>query len=139
MSTATLDQTIKQITDNAMTKKVAEERVIAEFPIGKIARQGDIYICRVADDHVHGGPLESRQLAQGTSKGSRHIAEMPATVYEGTTAPPQAIATPFLGPCVQSDVEFRISHPEHSDVIVPAGTYQITHQMDARTLRRVQD
>lgn len=140
MSTATLAQTIAQITEEACTKKVAAERVISDFPIGKVARQGDIYICRVDAAHPHGGPLENRQLAQGTSKGSRHIAEgVGTTVYEGTTAPPQAVATPFLGPCVQSDVEFRISHPEHADVIVPAGTYQITHQMHARTLRRVQD
>ena len=141
MSTTSLIETIESIEAKATTMKVNTDRVIpaGAFAIGKHVRQGDIYIVRVADDHAHGGPIENRQLAQGTSKGSRHIAEPPATVYEGTTQPAKAMGTVFLGPCVQSDAEFRISHPEHSDVIVPAGTYQIVHQMDARTQKRVQD
>ena len=141
MTTATMTavQAIQHITEQATFKAKGDDRRVS-LTVGKHVRQGDIYICRVSDTHAHGEEIKDRQLAQGESRGSRHIAEAPAKVYAGTSAPANALnARAFLGPCIVSDSPFMISHPEHANVILTAGTYQIVHQMDAMTLKRVQD
>ncbi len=120
---------------------VAKIRRIETMDIGKIVRQGDIYIHRVDDKHKRGEEAGSRQLAIGESMGSRHIAEAPSMIFQGAAAPEWYTNrfTPLLGPCIVSKERFVITHPEHAHVDLPAGTYQITHQMDARTQRRAID
>jgi hypothetical protein len=117
--------------------------------IGQGGRQGDIYIYRVSDDHPRGRRLESRQLALGTTTGSRHMAVgEDVEVYEGVKAPDflkalgvrgRKVKIP-LGPLivVKGD-RFSGEHPEHAHYLLGPGTYQVTHQLDARTLQRVQD
>lgn len=126
------------IQDKAKELAVQDKRAVVEIAIGKVVRQGDIYIHRVPNDHERGLELKTRQLALGESMGSRHIAEAPAKVCEGTEAPDWA-RTELLGPCIVSDLPFTISHPEHAHIHLPAGVYQVTHQMDARTKKRVID
>ena len=131
----------EKITIEASEKAVHEVRFIENIEIGRVVRQGDIYIHRVDDAHAHGSMRSgksSRQLAVGETQGSRHISMSPSIVYEGTTPPKNCISS-LLGPCVISDKRFTVLHPEHAYVSLPAGTYQVTHQMDARTLSRVQD
>lgn len=138
-TTMSAREAINHITEQATFKAKGDDRRV-NLAVGKHVRQGDIYICRVADTHARGEEQKDRQLAQGESRGSRHIAEAPAKVYAGTTAPANALNSRlFLGPCVVSESPFMISHPEHANVILTAGTYQIVHQMDALTLKRVQD
>lgn len=115
----------------------AEVRLIESIEVGQVVRQGDIYIHRVDDAHPRGKVTQNRQLAIGTTQGSRHVAES-GSVFAGTTAPSWAPAA-LLGPCVESTERIQISHPEHAHIDLPRGTYQITHQMDARTLERVAD
>jgi len=137
---ADIVQHIEQVQKDAETTKVAKPRYFPIMKVGEIVRQGDIYIHRVEDNHEHGIELDSRQLAQGFSQGSRHVAEAPSKVYEGTTHPKSANGpNPFLGPLVKSNVEFTITHPQHAHVTLGAGCYQITHQMDVRTLMRIRD
>jgi len=142
MTTATqvysTQELIETIENQAKDRMVTKDRVVAKFPVGKIVRQGDIYIHAVPVDHAHGAFREDKQLAQGVSQGSHHIAHCDK-VYEGTTLPKGIANGTFLGPMIMSDVEIRIGHPQHADVIIPPGCYQITHQMDARTLQRVTD
>lgn len=116
-----------------------EVRRIVEIAIGQVVRQGDIYIHAVEPDHKGGEKLEDRQLALGNTQGSRHIAEAPASIFAGTTLPAWCDRRTFLGPLVKSQKRFVVAHPEHAHVSLPAGTYQITHQMDSRTMQRVQD
>lgn len=122
----------------AAEKAVAEVRKISAIEVGKVVRQGDVYIHRVADNHPHGELAKNHQLAEGETQGSRHIASENAQVYVGTKAPEWAERA-FLGPLIKSETAFLVTHPEHAHVQLPAGTYQITHQMDARTLERVRD
>lgn len=120
-----------------------EIRFVAQHVVGKVAaRQGDIYLHMVAASHPHGGRVESRQLAQGETQGSRHmIEEANVRVYEGTTLPPTCRPGTFLGPCFDIlGVDHRTNtHPQHAHNHLPPGRYQVTHQMDARSLMRVQD
>lgn len=128
-----------RIEREAAEKAVQEIRTIKEIEIGKAVRQGDIYIHRVADNHPHGKASKSLQLAIGNTQGSRHIAEAPSKVFAGVKAPDYCRQGTFLGPLVISASRFTISHPEHAHVSLPAGAYQITHQMDAMTMQRVRD
>jgi len=128
-------EAMKQIEKTAKKNKSAV-RYIKSIGAGHVVRQGDIYIHGVDPSHEHGKPC-GNQLAQGTSKGSRHVAEG-TKCWEGTKAPVWCDFA-LLGPFVKSEKRFTITHPEHANVSLPAGTYQICHQMDARTLERVRD
>ena len=123
---------IEQVTDH-------RTRTIETMEIGQCVRQGDIYITKVKDDHKHGGIVEDHQLAMGTSKGSRHVADRNFIVFKGNTLPEGVMEGTFLGPCIQTDVRAEIQHPEHSWVSLPAGTYQVTHQTDLKTRQRALD
>lgn len=124
---------------DAEAKVSTEVRFIKDIEVGKVVRQGDIYIHAVQDNHPKGAKAQSRQLAIGTTNGSRHMAESPSQVFEGTQIPEWCARGTFLGPVVQSDKRFVVSHPEHAHVSLPPGCYQITHQLDAATLQRVRD
>jgi hypothetical protein len=132
-----ITEVLEQIEQSAATKNDTETRFIKKIDLNQVVRQGDIYIHKVATDWKVGKPV-SNQLAMGSTKGSRHFAESPAKCYEGVDAP-QYMTNTLLGPVIQSTDRFTISHPEHAHISLPAGTYAVTHQMDARTLRRVQD
>ena len=113
-------------------------REIETMKIGQAVRQGDIYLHRVPTNHAKGKAVGPK-LALGSQQNARHIAESPALCYAGTTLPTGCTAGTFMGPVVVSDAPFCVSHPEHATVKLPAGTYQVTHQMDAWTLDRVRD
>lgn len=124
----------------AAAKRASDQpRVMGLFQVGKVVRQGDIYLHMVAASHAHGGARESRQLAVGIQTNARHVAEEPAALYEGTMLPGWCASGAFLGPCIEAPARFTVSHPEHAALSLPAGTYQVTHQVDARTLERVKD
>jgi hypothetical protein len=128
-----------EIVQKAKEKAVAEVRMVEKIKIGQAVRQGDIYIHCVAPTHLRGKKLESRQLALGDSQGSRHVAELPAAVYEGVALPESCSQRTFLGPLIVSLDRFKVVHPEHAHFSLPKGTYQVTHQSDARTKDRVID
>jgi len=128
----------EMIQEKAKELAVQDKRTVLKMEVGQVGRQGDIYIHRVPNDHERGLELKTRQLALGESMGSRHIAEAPAKVCEGTEAPGWA-QTELLGPCIVAELPFTVSHPEHAHIDLPAGVYQVTHQMDARTRKRVID
>lgn len=127
------------VEEAANNEAINSTRVVHKMDVGQGVRQGDIYIFRVEPSHPHGAPSKSRQLAKGSTQGSRHVAEGQVKVYEGTKAPRWASEGTFTGPFIESGERFTISHPEHAHVELPPGCYQVTHQMDARTLERVQD
>lgn len=119
-----------------------EVRDARSLQVGEVVRQGDVYLHRVDDDHPHGPEATSRQLAIGTSQGSRHIAETGAAqVFQGTALPQWCEEGTFVGPCLvipEGSTE-TVTHPEHAHVLLGPGTYQVTHQTDAATRQRVQD
>ena len=134
MSTVTEMEKVEQ----GAAANVADVRRIETMQEGQIVRQGDIYIHRVSDKHPAGAKTGNRQLAIGTTQGSRHVIEGDCEVFEGTTAPDWAPRA-LLGPLVRLFKRGTVTHPEHAHIDLPAGSYQITHQMDARTLERVRD
>lgn len=136
-TTITAIEAHTQVTEGAR-KSSKERRVLRALKVGQVVRQGDIYLHRVPDDHPHGQELETRQLAEGTTQGARHLVESGARIYEGTTTPP-GCDVPFLGPLVRARTRLLVSHPEHAEMDLPRGTYQVTHQQDLLTMQRVLD
>lgn len=141
-------EVMTEIEKAAETGAVTEVRDGRGMKIGQGGRQGDIYVFRVAADWPRGKRIADRQMAVGNTQGSRHIAAGNVEVYEGKAAPEfikfqdnnGAALDPLLGPCiVVRSGDFAGEHPEHAHFVLDPGTYQVVHQMDARSLQRVQD
>ena len=139
MRMKTAIEAYEEVEKLAKIKAQHEVRFIKNIEIGQGIRQGDIYIHRVPQTHPRGKVSLSNQLAIGETNGARHIADAPAEVYQGVKLPEWCDARTFLGPVVVLKKRAVISHPEHANVSLPSGTYQVTHQMDARTMKRVVD
>ena len=111
-----------------------------KLEVGKCARQGDVYVHQVDVNHERGSETLDRQVAVGNTQGSRHIAEgAKIKLFWGTARPSGVDSRAPLGPVVVSEEDWTLAHPEHPDMTFSAGTYQITHQLDAITGQRVED
>lgn len=124
----------------AAQKPNEEKRVVTSIEIGCAVRQGDIYLTRIPDGAARGKELQDRQLAPGTSQGSRHVvAGEGVRVFAAAGPRPELARGALLGPIVVAEQTFTVTHPEHAHFELPAGTYQCSFQMDPRTLARVED
>jgi hypothetical protein len=204
MTTATLERA-EQITRVLRDANEAVERVKNDAPqqfpeaasAGDAVRQGDVYI-QLIDDVTSAPMLYERvlqpvfplQLAEGTSKGSRHclahgngvtvyqpmvansygMIEQLARQYPGVdvkspnlrselreaewaarrkdqnadilTLAAAAEMVSFAGPILVLTEPNVVTHPEHGDWMLPAGTYRITYQRTVakdNTIARVID
>lgn len=139
MKTLTTEETLTKVQEGSKNN-TPDVRVLKKIEIGQGWRQGDIYGYRVEDNHAHGKKLGSRKLAIGEGEGSNHFAEGDIEIFEGTTLPGFLGRGTFLGPLIKAPKGFKNTHPRHAHAhIKQGGTYQIVHQMDARTLQRVRD
>lgn len=146
MSSTTVDRkTLTATQAHEELERVAqpapEVRDCTKLQVGEVARQGDVYLHRVEDTHPRGKARKDRQLALGNTQGSRHIAEEPARVFEGKAIPSWCREGTFLGPLVVvgKGETALVSHPEHAHMLIGEGTWQTTHQEDARSRQRVMD
>jgi hypothetical protein len=120
-----------------------EVRILRRMELNSAIQQGDIYMHRVSPSQAKGKPLGTRQVAIGTNVGARHIVEGNVKVFEGVNLPPKFKGSQFLnqllGPVVEAEDTFVLTHPEHAHHQLPAGTYQVTYQLDWATKERVLD
>lgn len=146
-------QTVEEILASIETHAAAPD--LRELPrsVGQVAHQGDVYLHRVKDDHPRGKLLGTRQIAVGTTVGSRHVVEGHVEVYEGVELPPgfrlpsgqvdgrkwQARTEDVLGPVVVWRAAGVLTHPEHAHHACEVGVDQVTYQYDWATRARVQD
>lgn len=120
-------------------------RVIKTMEIDQYIRQGDVYLIKIKE--VTGGvELESRQLAPGTTKGSRHIIEDSPniSIFQTESLPDIKSfgSTPEKfqeGPQIKSIGRFKLTHPEHGWFDLPKGNYQVLYQTDFARKERVKD
>ena len=95
---------------------------------------------------------QTRQVAVGQGEGSNHCASGKVRVYWPKSAAEASKACPValfkkdeaarlqcLGPIVEADEPWTLTHPKHAHHECPAGIYLISYQLDRRTMRRVQD
>ncbi len=134
----------------------AAEKILSADPAtievvspGDVVRQGDLYLVRLSRP-IHGRPFGSRQLAPGTTQGSRHIVvgdcEIHTVDQEIATAelnqlvPATKGQQQLIGPVVLASGPVTIEHPEHGHRTLPPGTYLVTYQRTwANEIRRVAD
>ena len=107
---------------------------------GDSIRQGDCYFMLL--DCVPKGAKKlkqvPRQLAPGTTQGSRHTLDS----VDGVTAYEISGSTEFDGPILRLACERTIEHPEHGNWVLPAGVYAVGYQRTQDALdraRRVED
>lgn len=132
---------VKTVIDGGrrLAKRDTQTFPVAASP-GQGVRQGDVYI--VLLDNVPAGFVRQttwdRQLAPGTTQGSRHVLDS----QDGVEYYARPNATEFTGPVlVITDIR-EITHPEHGHWILPPGIYGISYQRTQDVLdqqRRVAD
>lgn len=157
MTTATVQDVatdVNAIRESAEHLDAAKVEVIATASPGDVIRQGDLYLICL-DGPVAGKDSQTRQLAPGTTQGSRHVAEGRCQVRQPDSAqqvaetirrliPRADVHAELLGPVVHCPADappVMITHPEHGDRGLPPGTtWAVYYQRDlAEELRRVQD
>lgn len=131
-------ETVIQDIEKQSETHSSDERFVRTIQVGQVARQGDIYLCCVESSHPRGEQIEDRQLAPGSTKGSRHVVDGEVELYRGTVTG-SAFGDALTGPVIVARERFVVTHPEHADVCLPSGTYQVGYQLDPRTRARVAD
>lgn len=146
MSVLTADKAIERV-DTAAQKRDREVRITKHLAIGRAIQQGDIYVHAIEPrtklgKRIAGGSV---QVAVGQNASARHIAVGDLDVYESLALPP-GVSFPsgvseadVRGPTIVARKPWRLPHPEHAEHSLPAGTFQVTYQFDARTMKRVVD
>jgi hypothetical protein len=122
------------------TKKAnAEVRVVKNFPMNKHVRQGDVYLTRIEKPADLSGYVayKDNQIAKGETKGSRHI--IAGNVNMFIKKDMDRMETETLGPVIVAEESFKLTHPEHAHFDIPAGTYQVTYQLNFAKQARVRD
>lgn len=132
-------------------KRARPEPRVYTLVRGKCGRQGDLYFWPVPMKHAHGKQIGQAgatvQLVNGSTRGSRHCAALPAGwaafACEGTHADGCQLQNVLLLPPAEGGT-VEITHPEHAhhQITVPAGcgllvTSQRDYAKDA--LERVRD
>lgn len=142
MSVEILPTEVQRVIDHVFDPSIRET---GNLEVGQVIHQGDVYLHVVPNDWPRGKQRGSRQVAIGTSVGSRHVVEGDVTVWEGVklpgwVKPPEFVnAEELLGPVVVCDGPLYLTHPEHPHHKSDGKTFQVTYQADFTTQRRVAD
>lgn len=143
---------VRRLHDEAEKNAAPEPRFVRQMDDWQNARQGDLLLIRVPTGALKAEkPHASRQLAPGSSQGSRHTAEAPAQVFapDGGNAAVLAEAgydsrvcqPALIGPVIRSAQRFEVAHPEHAHLSLPKGDYCVLHQRDyeSEAIQQVRD
>ena len=139
-----------QVRETAESIRNDEATTIPVMSHGDVIVQGDVYIACLDRAPARKSDYAGRQLAPGSTQGSRHVLEGDAALFTpdpgdakevlNRLIPATRAFEPFLGPVIVAHAPVTITHPEHGDRTLPAGTYQVTYQAAwAEELRRQED
>lgn len=145
----TLNETLQMINTYA-ANPLGDSRYIEDLPVGSHTRQGDLYFVRIDAVPECAVIVADRQLAPGHSQGSRHTVMGTANVYapnnfgtieriEQDIDGKRVTGFRSVGHVVEFLDRDRADHVEHAGHSLPAGVYQVYHQTDPLTAKRVQD
>lgn len=147
-----METTITEVLDQAKKSAKSNQEIRdmrKNCPNLKGGRQGDVYIVRcdsVSDiktlekmfknnknsnwsDFTFGGEFEERktnQLADGGTKGSRHIFKGKGKVLFAKSGHPCA------GGIIKAEKPWELTHPEHANFKFPAGQFVFFFQLDSK-------
>lgn len=152
MKTLTAENVLTDLQKHAESIKSGEAQTVGTASLGDVVRQGDLYLTVIEALPPSAKKSKQKQLAPGTTQGSRHIAD--AQTFEADKgeivsairkANPNALpdVERFIGPLVVFSEASPVMHPEHGWVTMPAGSVcAVTYQRDLdqeERERRVQD
>jgi hypothetical protein len=121
---------VQEVAERIRNDEVA---TVGTVSAGDVVRQGDLYLVALAKLPERRQPTTNRQLAPGTSQGSRHVLHglcevfivEPDDVLPLIAAALQPAAVDLhaelVGPVFRNLEEVTITHPEHGDRVLPAG------------------
>jgi len=122
---------IKACEKSAQTFANPETRHLSEkqIPVGKHAWQGDVAFQNIGDvpkDAKLQRNRTVRQVVEGTTRGARHCVTIES--FKGVMWYTPAKSDVLTGDIMQSDSTIEIEHPEHGNIVLPPGAYQIRYQ-----------
>ena len=123
----------------AKQKNTKEMRFAKAHVVGKVIRQGDVYIHMVDSNFKVGDEINTKQIVDGNSIGSQHVLDGDVVVYEGKKLPEWVDGRWPLGKAFDVQNRCIVTHPEHAHVNLPRGRYVVTHQIDMRTRQKIND
>lgn len=141
MKTMTPIQAHERIAE-AAKQPLTTTRVVTGIKVGEFARQGDVYLERIDKLTKGWSKTGNRQLAPGTSPGSRHVVTKGPTLFVSPERAPterNRTGLRLLGPQIEAKEAFTVEHPEHAHITLPPGVYQTSYQLDWQQQRAVQD
>jgi len=125
MAKITKERQIETLEKEGIVNDAPRTFTDADFPIGSVAHQGDLILIRIRDLPVNRKSRMDRQLAIGTTQGSRHVLKRgrpfdcePTEVIRAISAVCKGITpdTQYIGPVFQcSGGAADLVHPEHGD------------------------
>jgi hypothetical protein len=130
-ATLTAERAMQEVQAEAEKIKNDETAVIGTVSKGDVIRQGDIYLVAIGAKPAHAKATTNRQLAPGSSQGSRHILQGECTVY--TCKPEEVVALirkslpkadlhpVLIGPVIETTAQCELTHPEHGNRVLPDG------------------
>lgn len=141
---------ITEVAASAQSMDAAKTETIATCSVGDVVRQGDVYLVCL-DCLPDGKPTLMRQLAPGSTRGSRHIltgrcrivnangfqvAELVSRLIKGADVSPT-----LVGPAFECLGAVTVTHPEHGHKVLPKGSAWVTLYQRAfsAVVRRVLD
>lgn len=127
-------QTVEAVTTSARQGANPETRVVdgqsVDLPYGKYVRQGDVYLQRLPIDQVDVSqfkllPATHRQVAPGTTVGSRHVVlSQDVEMYDRG-------GDELTGPVLLAPNGLYLAHPKHADMDIRLpGAYCVTFPVD---------
>lgn len=144
----TAQTVIAEIEENAKSfaAPTPELRMVRTIEVGEHVRQGDCLIERLTRvPKVFSVRTTNRQLAPGTTQGSRHVLGVAKTDWLGEWSQPDQLPhehevwilpkaeqekQPLVGPVIVITGRCVVTHPEHAHVSLPSGTYGVTYERD---------
>jgi len=132
---------IEQIKKSAESSEMFGGKVerIGSPSIGDVVRQGDLYL--VCVERILGTATKQRQLAPGTTQGSRHVIVGNCKIVAKYGKTIANVPEELIGPAFECVGECTCEHPEHGHKILPAETsWAVVYQRAyADEIRPVQD
>lgn len=134
----TAEQVFAQIEEEVKNRTQKRTIFVRSVQYDETPRQGDVYVTMLKKKPAGLVPYldPNRQVAVGVSLGSRHCVSVGPELFQDPKN-----KDPLVGPVIVASERWTLTHPEHADVCLPSGTWQVTFQRDlAREERaRVQD
>ena len=148
-----------QAVERAAETPNPEIREVTEMKIGQSIRNGDFFLVKIKGTRLNkrkDSALATLDLGGDVENPTRHLIVgndvqlLPALPLAGfkvldvdgetlREVTELTTTTPILGPVIVAKSDFRVTHPEHAELRMPAGYYQIVRQVDIVTRQVLED